>query len=38
MPSFSEERPALISDIDENKTVAYVSEVKGISQVDLKDF
>ena len=38
MPSFSEERPALISDIDENKTVAYVSEVKGISRVDLKRF
>jgi ATP-dependent DNA helicase RecG len=39
MACFSEERPALISDIDENKTISYVLEVKGIEeQLDLRRF
>jgi ATP-dependent DNA helicase RecG len=40
MPAFSEERPALISDIDEGTVSAYQSEIKNINEqpIDLRRF
>lgn len=39
MPAFSEERPALISDISEKKAIEYLSQFKGIYEtLDMKRF